>query len=123
MSDLTPEQTEDFLSLWERAIELSDPNRRDAMEAERAGIWTAETQSRRLARSILSDLQRNANVETNAGRELAEACAALRRTLDPACVNKCGGTAAFCLGCYERAAKHVGDLTAANIVLREGAPK
>jgi hypothetical protein len=84
VSDLTPEQTEDFLALWERAIELSDPNRRDAMEAERAGIWTAETQSRRLARSVLSDLQRNANVETDAGRELAEACAALRRTLDPA---------------------------------------
>ena len=84
MSDLTAEQTENFLSLWERAIELSDPNRRDAMEAERAGIWTAETQSRRLARSVLSDLQRNANVETDAGRELAEACAGLRRTLDPA---------------------------------------
>ena len=44
-------------------------------------------------------------------------------TVAPPCVNKCGGTAAFCLGCYERAAKHVGDLTAANIVLREGAPK
>ena len=82
--DLTPEQTEDFLSLWERAIELSDPNRRDAMEAERAGIWTAETQSRRLARSVLSGLQQNANVETDAGRELAQACAALRRTLAPA---------------------------------------
>ena len=84
MTDMTPEQTEDFLSLWERAIELSDPNRRDAMEAERAGIWTAETQSRRLARSVLSDLRRNANVETDAGRELAEACVALRSSLDPA---------------------------------------
>lgn len=84
MSDLTPEQIEDFLSLWERAIELSDPNRRGAMKAERAGIWTAATQSRRLARSVLSDLQRNANVGTDAGRELAQACAALRRTLDPA---------------------------------------
>src|SRR6202789_4115489 len=84
MIDMTPEQTEDFLSLWERAIELSDPNRRDARETERAGIWTAETQSRRLARSVLSDIRRNANVETDAGRELAEACAALRSSLDPA---------------------------------------
>ena len=44
-------------------------------------------------------------------------------TVAPACANKCGGSAAFCLGCYERAAAHVSGLTAANITLREGPPK
>jgi hypothetical protein len=44
-------------------------------------------------------------------------------TIAVPCANKCGGTAAVCIDCYARAANHVGGLTAANIALREGAPK
>lgn len=78
---MTPEKTESFLALWERAIELSDPNRREAMEAERAEIWTPATQSPMLARTVLGSLARNADKSTDAGRELAAAAKALARTL------------------------------------------
>jgi hypothetical protein len=45
-----------------------------------------------------------------------------RRRVTSPCANKCRGAAAFRLGRYERATNHVGDLTAADIMLRQGPP-
>ncbi len=71
---LTEEQNEDFMALWEQAITLSDPNRREAMEEERTRILgDAMVPDARTVRSVLASLARNANRETDEGRELAHA--------------------------------------------------
>jgi hypothetical protein len=42
-------------------------------------------------------------------------------TVAPACANKCGGLAAYCAGCYERALAHASELSTANVVLHQAA--
>ena len=78
---LLAEQTESFLHLWERSIELSDPNSREAMEAEREGIWAGDNRTPDTARSVLASIARNADKTTDAGRELARKARELRASL------------------------------------------
>ena len=68
---LSPRQTEDFLSLWERVIEQTHPNSRRKMEIERRTLWLdlpAEQRTKRLARAHLSALSRSVNTDDEEGR-------------------------------------------------------
>ena len=78
---MNAEITETFLALWERSIELSDPNRRGEMEAERDRIWSGDNRTHATAKSVLASIVRNADKSTDEGRELAKKASMLRATL------------------------------------------
>ena len=78
---LRAEHVESFLALWQRSIELSAPERRDALEAERAQIWSGDNRTAATACAVLSSIVRQADKSTVLGVELALAARSLRRSL------------------------------------------
>lgn len=81
---LTPEQTETFLSLWERVIERCGEMWRGDMEQARASLWgdlPAAEQTRDRAASLLKQLSRDLDKNDDDDRELVRQVTNFRQAL------------------------------------------